>query len=375
MPRDQAFLVTVLKKGNPKARFEAELEELSELTRSAGGVVVGHVTAAMERPTPNFFISGGKVSEIKSQANRAGANLLIFNVNLSPVQGRNVERETELRAVDRTGLIIDIFARRAESRAGRLQVELAQLAYLLPRLVGHGVIMSRTGGGIGTRGPGEQKLEVDRRKIRDRIGRVKNELEKLKAHQSRIRNRRKEKEFPIVSLVGYTNAGKSMLLNALTGAHVFVEDKLFATLDPTTRVLRIPGKRGVLLTDTVGFLNELPHSLIDAFRATLDEVTEADLLVHVLDAASPFRDEQFDSVRRVLKELEAHEKPIVLALNKADLLDENERRQISARFPDAILISAKQKINLESLIQKVSQLTGTVLAEVIELQADSENRP
>jgi GTP-binding protein HflX len=357
MPRDQALLVVALKKGTPKAHFEAELGELTELTRSAGGVVVGHVSAAFERPTSNFFISSGKVTEIKTKANIAGANLLIFNVNLSPVQGRNVERETGLRPVDRTGLIIDIFARRAQSRAGRLQVELAQLTYLLPRLVGQGVIMSRTGGGIGTRGPGEQKLEVDRRKIRDRIGRVKDELEKVKAHQSRLRDRRKKKDFPTVSIVGYTNAGKSTLLNALTGAQVFVEDKLFATLDPTTRVLRIPGKRGALLTDTVGFLNDLPHSLIDAFRATLDEVTEADLLIHVLDASSPFRDSQYESVRRVLEELKAHEKPVILALNKIDLLDENEKRQISAQFPNAIPISAKQKLNLGALIEAIGKLT------------------
>lgn len=360
MARDQAFLVVALKKGAPKVRFEAELEELAELTRSAGGTVVGHVTAAVERPTPNFFISRGKVAEIRDKASRAGANLLIFNVNLNPVQGRNMERETGLRSVDRTGLIIDIFARRAQSRAGRLQVELAQLTYLLPRLVGRGVIMSRTGGGIGTRGPGEQKLEVDRRKIRDRIGRVKEELEKLKAHQSRIRNRRKKKDFPIVSLVGYTNAGKSTLLNALTGAQVFVEDKLFATLDPTTRVLRIPWKRSILLTDTVGFLNDLPHSLIEAFRATLDEVTEADLLVHVLDAASPACDEQFEAVRKVLEELGAHEKPTVLALNKADLLDEDERRQMLAKFPDGVFISAKQKLNLDPLIEAIGKLVDGV---------------
>ena len=357
MARDQAFLVAVLKKGAPKARFEEHLEELSELTRSAGGAIVGHVTSAIERPTPNFFISKGKLAEIRAKAVRSGANLLIFNVNLSPVQGRNIERETGLRPVDRTGLIIDIFARRAQSRAGRLQVELAQLNYLLPRLVGHGVIMSRTGGGIGTRGPGEQKLEVDRRKIRDRIGRVKEELDKVKAHQERIRERRKKKDFQVVSIVGYTNSGKSTLLNALTNAQVFVEDKLFATLDPTTRALRLPGGREVLLTDTVGFLNELPHSLIEAFRATLDEVTEADFLIHVLDAHDFHRDAHYESVRRVLEELNAHEKPVVLALNKMDLLDEEERRQILAKFPDAVLISAKGKLNLETLIQAVSRLT------------------
>jgi GTP-binding protein HflX len=236
-------------------------------------------------------------------------------------------------------------------------VELAQLNYLLPRLVGHGVIMSRTGGGIGTRGPGEQKLEVDRRKIRERIGRLKDELEKLKAHQGRIRSRRKKQDFQVISIVGYTNAGKSTLLNALTGAQVFVEDKLFATLDPTTRLLRVPGKKEVLLTDTVGFLNELPHSLIEAFRATLDEVTEADALIHILDASNRRCDMQHRAVLQVLEELRAHEKPILLVLNKMDLLDEEERQQISAQFPDAALISAKEKLNLDQLIHAIGELT------------------
>ena len=357
MPRDKTFLIAVLKKGIRMGSFEESLEELSELTRSAGGAIVGSVTASIERPTSNFFISKGKLDEIRIKAAQVGANVLIFNVDLSPIQGRNIEGATGIRPVDRTGLIIDIFARRARSRAGRLQVELAQLIYLLPRLVGQGVIMSRTGGGIGTRGPGEQKLEVDRRKIRDRIGRVRKELEKLRVHQSLIRKRRQRKDFPLVAIVGYTNTGKSTLLNALTKADAFVEDKLFATLDPTTRVLHVPGKREVLLTDTVGFLTDLPHSLVEAFKATLDEVTEADILIHVLDVANPSYEFQYQVVCKVLEELNAHQKPTILALNKIDLIDEIQVQQLSEKFPEAVLVSAKQRLYLDRLVGKIHRLT------------------
>jgi len=358
VPRDKAFLTVVLRKGIRKGSFEESLEELSELTRSAGGVIVGSVNSSIERPTSNFFISKGKLDEIRIKAAQTGANVLIFNVDLSPIQGRNIETATGIRAVDRTGLIIDIFARRARSHAGRLQVELAQLTYLLPRLVGQGVIMSRTGGGIGTRGPGEQKLEVDRRKIRDRIGRVRKELEKLRIHQSIVRKRRQRQSFPLIAIVGYTNAGKSMLLNVLTKADAFVEDKLFATLDPTTRVLHTPGEREVLLTDTVGFLADLPHSLIEAFKATLDEVTEADILIHVLDISSSSWDLQYQAVCKVLEELGAHKKPTILALNKIDLMDEIQVRQFAEKFSDGVPISAKQKLQLDRLIGKIHSLVG-----------------
>ena len=356
MSRDRAFLVIVQRKGIPKGFFEESLEELSELTISAGGAVVGHVTASLERPTPNFYVSRDRILSLKGKAQSVGANVLIFNVNLSPIQARNIEAETGIRPVDRTGLIIDIFARRAQSRAGKLQVELAQLIYLLPRLVGYGVIMSRTGGGIGTRGPGEQKLEVDRRKIRERIVRVRRELEKLRMHQSLVRKHRQRKSFPLVAIVGYTNSGKSTLLNALTNATAFVEDKLFATLDPTTRILSMGGKQNILLTDTVGFLTDLPHSLIEAFQATLDEVTEADVLVHVLDSANPARNVQHQAVCKVLEELKAHEKPIALALNKTDLLDETQVRELTEQFSGAIPISAKHKLNLGSLVEQINVL-------------------
>lgn len=356
MARDQAFLVIVKRKNYEKRTVDEYLEELTELTRSAGGAVMGHGVATVERPSANFFISEGKLLEIKEKAHQTRANLLIFNIDLTPIQGRNIESTSGVRVVDRTGLIIDIFARRAQSRAGRLQVELAQLNYLLPRLVGQGVIMSRTGGGIGTRGPGEQKLEVDRRKIRNRIAQVKKELTKVKVHQDLLRKRRRKNEFPLIAIVGYTNAGKSTLMNALTGSSVVVEDKLFATLDPTTRALSRRGRKEVLLTDTVGFLIDLPHSLIEAFQATLDEVREADLLIHVLDVTNPLHDKQFHSVGKVLEELGAHEKPVVLALNKIDRLDENELHNIIIKYPDGVPVSAQMKLNLNHLVDRLHAL-------------------
>lgn len=338
------------------------MTELSELTRSAEGKIVGHVTANIDRPTPDLFVSRGKLVEIREQAQRNGANIVIFNVELSPVQGRNIEQATGMRTVDRTGLILDIFARRAQSHAGRLQVEVAQLHYLLPRLVGHGVLMSRLGGGIGTRGPGEQKLEVDRRKIRDRIVRLKGELNKLRVHQRVVRSSRKRKDFSVVALMGYTNAGKTSLLNELTGATAFVEDKVFATLDPTTRILNHQGRSDILVTDTVGFLRDLPHALIESFRATLEEVTEADVLVHVLDVADPFYEQHYGSVCQVLEELEAAHKPTVLALNKIDLLDDDRIRRISGQFSDGVLISAKQRTSLDPLIDRILTTVDEVKA-------------
>ena len=358
MSRDRAFLVVVRKKGTSEYSWEESFKELSELTRSAGGVVADFVKAPIERPTPNFFIRSGKLEEIRMKATQKEANLIIFNVDLAPVQSRNIEEQTGIRVVDRTGLILDIFARRAQSRAGRLQVELAQLNYLLPRLVGHGVIMSRLGGGIGTRGPGEQKLEVDRRKIRDRIGRLRGELGKLEMHRELVRKNRQRKAFPVVAIVGYTNAGKSTLLNALTGADAVVEDKLFATLDPMTRLFRTHGGQKLLLTDTVGFLADLPHALVEAFHATLEEVTEADVIIHVLDIAHPSAEHQYQSVCQVLEELRAHEKPMVLALNKIDILEESELARAVEKFSYGIPISAKKKLHLDQLMDAVIKSIG-----------------
>ena len=355
MVRERAVLVIVQPPGKGKDFLRESYEEIKELTISAGGQVVSATQVSLDRPSPSHYVRQGKLAEIHGRVNSEKADLLIFNVDLSPGQARNIEQFVGVRAVDRTGLILDIFARRAQSREGKLQVEVAQLNYLLPRLVGHGTVLSRLGGGIGTRGPGEQKLEVDRRRIRERISRLKQDLEKLERHRSLVREGRKRKDFLSVAIVGYTNAGKSTLLNALTGANTFVEDKLFATLDPVTRLSKTNGKTGVLFTDTVGFLRDLPHGLIEAFKSTLEEAAQADCLTHVLDVSHPYVDEQKTAVEVTLKEIGAGEKPVLLALNKVDLLSEEERAGLSFKYPEGIQISAKNRTGLEILFEKLER--------------------
>lgn len=352
---ERVLLITAGAKRKSKNFFREEMDEMAELIRSAGGAVVSSLLAPIERPSPSHYILSGKVEEARNLSFSSKPNLIIFNVNLSPVQARNLEKVLGARIVDRTGLILDIFARRAVSKEGRLQVELAQLNYLLPRLVGEGVLLSRLGGGIGTRGPGEQKLEINRRKIRDRISRIKKELERVENHRELLRNSRKRKAFKLAAIVGYTNAGKSSLLNALTGAEAFVEDKLFATLDPTTRLFTTKRDKKILLTDTVGFLRELPHHLIEAFKATLEEVTQADFLIHVLDASNPFCDAQYRVVNELLDEIEAFKKPTLLVLNKIDLLNEHEIERVQAKFPEGILISVKSRKNFNELIERIEK--------------------
>lgn len=353
MPREKVLLVIVTRPGKDKDFSRESYEEMNELALSAGGEVTGAVEVPLERPNPSHYIRDGKLAEIREKVARDRVDVVIFNVELTPAQARNIEEAVGARAVDRTGLILDIFARRAQSREGKLQVEVAQLDYLLPRLVGHGTILSRLGGGIGTRGPGEQKLEVDRRRIRDRIARLKRELEKLERHRSLVRKGRRRKDFFSVGIVGYTNAGKSTLLNALTGATAFVEDKLFATLDPLTRLYQKNGRRNILFTDTVGFLRDLPHGLIEAFRSTLEEATEADCLIHVLDVSSPYAEEQKRAVEKVLEEIGAGKTPAVLALNKADLLTEAEVGPLGEKFPNGVLISAKERTGIDRLYERL----------------------
>lgn len=330
--------------------------EMSELVRTAGGHLVGNIHASIDKPSPSHFIRSGKVEEIKQKRIAAKATLAIFNIDLTPVQSRNIEEDCGLRVVDRTGLILDIFAMRAQSREGRLQVELAQLNYLLPRLVGKGILMSRLGGGIGTRGPGEQKLEIDRRKIRTRISRIKNDIKKVVKHRDLLRKSRKRKAFYLVSVVGYTNAGKSTLLNALTGSHVLAENKLFATLDPTTRIYETKNGTKFLLTDTVGFIQNLPHHLVEAFKATLEEVTVADILIHVLDVSNPFVEHQYETVSKVLKELKALDKPVVLALNKIDQLLPPEIERFAAKFEGGVPVSAKNRVNFDILTDRMEEI-------------------
>ena len=304
---------------------EESLEELAELARSAGAEVLGSVMQSREAPEAATLIGSGKVEEVRRLLEALDGDVALFDHDLTPTQQRNLERELGVKVIDRTQLILDIFARRARTREGQLQVELAQLNYLLPRLTGRGVEMSRLGGGIGTRGPGETQLETDRRRIFRRIRHLREDLELVRASRGRQRSKRQETPLDTVALAGYTNAGKSTLFNALTAAGVAASPRLFATLDPTLRALELPSRRRVLVSDTVGFIRGLPTTLIEAFRATLEEVKEAALILHVLDISSPHRREQVRQVEKVLHEIGAHDKPHVLVLNKIDLLEEPER--------------------------------------------------
>ena len=299
---------------------EDSLAELAELARTAGATVVGTFIQKKAKPDTALFLGRGKVEEIAMFIQNERATLVIFDDELTPSQQRNLEMALGVKILDRTALILDIFAQRARTAAGKLQVELAQMKYSLPRILGQGLVLSRLGGGIGTRGPGETKLEVDRRRIRRRIHDIEGEIERLKKERLLHRERRRAARIPVAALVGYTNAGKSTLLNALTGADVFAEDKLFATLDPTTRSLRLADGREILVTDTVGFIQKLPHTLVQAFHATLEEVVEADLLLHVVDVSNEAAEFQIEAVTEVLKELGAAEKPMLYVLNKLDRL-------------------------------------------------------
>jgi GTP-binding protein HflX len=338
-------------------RFSAEesLAELRELTLSAGAEVAGAFLQHRDKPDPATLIGRGKLEEIAGAAASSQADLLIFDHELTPSQQRNIEREVHCRVVDRTALILDIFARHARTREGQLQVELAQLRYLLPRLAGRGIEMSQLGGGIGTRGPGETQLETDRRKIYRRIRHVEQQLENVRRIRSQQRQRRESVPVATVALVGYTNAGKSTLFNALTQSKVLESSKMFATLDPTIRAVTLPSKRTVLLSDTVGFIRNLPHTLVSAFRATLEEVQRASLIINVSDVTSTSRAEQDAQVETVLKELEAQDKPQIRVLNKVDLVPEEERGD-KRNTEDTIYVSAKNVTGLGSLLEAVDRL-------------------
>ena len=311
--------------GTPLTRASEEsIEELAELASGAGGEVVDVVIQTRERPDPATLIGSGKVAEIGALAEELAVDLVLFDHDLTPTQQRNLERELSRRVIDRTQLILDIFAGHARKREGKLQVELAQLSYLLPRLTGRGVEMSRLGGGIGTRGPGETRLETDRRRIGRRIQKLKYDLEAVRTSRQLQRKKRTAVPLATVALVGYTNAGKSTLFNALTHAEVTADARMFATLDPTIRTLKLPSRRRVLLSDTVGFIRGLPPGLIEAFRATLEEISEAAMTLHVVDISTEHRHEQMEEVAKVLRELEAHDKPQLVVLNKIDRAPEVE---------------------------------------------------
>lgn len=341
------------------------LEELKQLADTAGATVIKKFIQKRPKPDPAFFIGKGKVQELALYAQQENIDLCIFDDELSPAQQRNIESVMGIRILDRTALILDIFAQRARTNEGKLQVELAQLQYTLPRIMGKGLMLSRLGGGIGTRGPGETKLEVDRRRIRDRIAFIKDQIEKVKAVRSLHRSKRKKNNVFEVSLVGYTNAGKSTLLNTLTNSDIYAKDQLFATLDPTTRQLTLPNKQEIIITDTVGFIQRLPHQLIAAFRSTLEVVTEADLLVHVIDVSHELYKEQAAAVHEVLKEIGAETKPVITVYNKIDKLPPDSKlTDRLALEEDTVCISAAKKLNLESLQQMIESYLKSKAVEV-----------
>lgn len=334
------------------------LEELIALAESAGVDVLHSTVQSRDAVDPKWFIGKGKVEELRGIAHELGANTAIFDQELTGAQVRNLEKALDLKIIDRTQLILDIFAQRAKTREGFLQVELAQLSYLLPRLSGHGANLSRLGGGIGTRGPGETKLETDRRHIRNRIYELRRALQEVKRHRALQRERRKKNGVYQVALVGYTNAGKSTLLNRLTEAGVYAENQLFATLDPTTRTLKLPNGQEVVLTDTVGFIQNLPHDLVAAFRSTLEEVNEADLVLHVVDSSSEMKERQMEVVDEVLRELGAKGKPRITVFNKIDLVPDGGADLLTADG-ESLRISAFSDDDLNALKAAIQQrLTG-----------------
>src|SRR3989442_3034176 len=353
---ERALLIGLEKQGVSKWDLQDSLEELAELANSAGVEVIDAITQTLQRPTAPYHIGKGKAEEIKHSFQDREVTSVIFDDELSPAQGRNLETLLARKVLDRTQLILDICAQRARSREGRLQIELAQLQYLLPRLTRMWDHLSRQTGGIGTRGPGETQLEVDRRRVQERIARLERELEAVRKTRAVQRQGRKRHQWPVAAVVGYTNAGKSTLLNLLTGADVVTENRLFATLDPTTRSFVLPNKQRVLLTDTVGFLRKLPHTLIESFKATLEEVSEADLLIHIVDLSHPRVDEQMEAVDAVLKELDAFGKQTLIVFNKIDNLPNRELADsYLKRFSGSVAISARTGEGVSELVQGLEE--------------------
>ena len=351
---ERAALVGLVAGQTRRIDAEHSLEELAGLADAAGAQVVLRVLQERPKPDPATFLGSGKVELLALAAAEADVDVVIFDNELSPAQLRDLQKRLELKVVDRTQLILDIFARRARTREGKLQVELAQLKYLLPRLVGAGVELSRLGGGIGTRGPGETKLETDRRRIRTRLHVLQQEIDSVRQRRAQLRERRQKTAVPTVALVGYTNAGKTTLFNRLTRSDAVVSDALFVTLDPLVRRVRLPDRRELLLSDTVGFIDRLPHALVAAFRATLEETAEADLVLHVIDGSSPERERHMAAVTRVLEEVGATEVDRLDVFNKIDMLTADERRRLADADPSAMLISAVTGAGCDELLETVA---------------------
>jgi GTPase len=359
---ERAALVGLITHRARRLEAERSLDELAGLAQAAGADVVLRVLQERPKPDPSTFLGSGKIQLLAVSASDTAVDVVIFDNELTPAQLGQIEEKVGLRIVDRTQLILDIFARRARTREGKLQVELAQLKYLLPRLVGSSAALSRLGGGIGTRGPGETKLETDRRRIRTRIHVISEDIEQVRKRRTRVRERRHKASVPTVALVGYTNAGKTTLFNALTRAEAETSDALFVTLDPLIRQVRLPDSRELLVSDTVGFIDRLPHALVAAFRATLEETADADLVLHVIDAAAPDRDRRMNAVRQVLEEVGALDVPMLEVYNKCDALTPDERRRLQDQDPSALCISALTGQGMDELLET---LTSRLALDVV----------
>lgn len=359
---ERAILVSLQTQEMTDYFVNESLFELEQLTETAGAKVLDKVIQKKTSPDSGTYIGSGKAKELALIVQNKAANLVVIDAELSPRQQKTLESIIGMKTIDRTELILDIFAQRARTREGKLQVELAQLKYLFPRLIGAGLSLSRqggggTGGGIATRGPGETKLEIDRRRIREKIKSLENEVEQIKSHRSQQRKRREANNIPVVSIVGYTNAGKSTLLNALSKSDVLVENKLFATLDPTTRKIKLPDMSDILLSDTVGFIQRLPTSLVKAFRATLEEVVQADVILHVIDPVHPNCKEHIDTVYDILTELDSYKKPIITVINKMDLIkDESYLDELKSELPNPVYISALNRKGFGKLLSKIQDI-------------------
>jgi GTP-binding protein HflX len=351
---ERAALVGLIAGRARRLEAERSLEELGGLAEAAGAKVVLKMLQDRPKPDPSSYLGAGKVATLAASAAETNVDVVIFDDELTPAQLRHIEAQVGRKVIDRTQLILDIFARRARTREGKLQVELAQLKYLLPRLVGASAALSRLGGGIGTRGPGETKLETDRRRIRTRIHAVSEDIEQVRKRRTQLRERRHKASVPTVALVGYTNAGKTTLFNALTRADAEASNALFVTLDPLVRQVRLSDNRELLVSDTVGFIDRLPHALVAAFRATLEEVADADLVLHVIDAAAVDRDRRIAAVRSVLEEVAALDVPLVEVYNKCDQLTPDERRRLIEQDPAAVHISALKNQGLDELVETIT---------------------